>query len=98
MQVRYLWQEDGSLLGTISVWWDPDIMQRQVSAHLAMLCGVTSPEKVLPEQDWKCSYCMFYHACGGPSPTAEKPGRQSAITDATVMSAQPAQIRDSIIL
>lgn len=93
VQVRYLWQEDKSLLGTMSVWWDPDFMQRQISAHLAMLCGVMAPRKVLLEHDWKCSYCMFYHACGGPSRAADKHGHHCASAVADGMLAQPVQIQ-----
>ena len=79
-----MWQDDGSLLGCMNVWWDSDFMQRQIRAHLAMLCGITAPEKVLPEHEWKCSYCMFYHACGGPSQAAEKHVQRCASIGSTV--------------
>lgn len=64
--MKYLWQEDGSVLGCMDVWWDAEFLERQVNAHMAMLAGEAAPAKVLPEHEWKCGYCMFFHACGGP--------------------------------
>ena len=42
-------------------------MQQQLSAHLSMLTGQSPPGKVPVCEDWKCTYCIFYHACGGPT-------------------------------
>lgn len=65
-QVRYLYQADRSLIGAMPVWHDDVYMQQQLTAHLSMLLGETPPEKVAACDDWKCTYCVFYHACGGP--------------------------------
>ena len=66
VQVRYMYQVDRSVIGSLPVWHDQVFMQHQLSAHLSMLLGQTSPEKVPVCEDWKCTYCIFYHACGGP--------------------------------
>ena len=61
-----MYQADRSVIGSMPVWHDQVFMQQQLSAHLSMLLGQTSPEKVPVCEDWKCTYCIFYHACGGP--------------------------------
>jgi hypothetical protein len=66
VQVKYLQQEDGQLLGSFDAWWDPDFTQRRVAAHLGFFTGKNPPAKVAKQDDWKCTYCKFYHACGGP--------------------------------
>ena len=66
LQVRYMYQRDSSLLGTTPVWHDDAYLQHCLELHFSMLLGDKAPEKVEICDDWKCSYCIFYHACGGP--------------------------------
>ncbi|KAK9909719.1 hypothetical protein WJX75_006580 [Coccomyxa subellipsoidea] len=40
MQVKYLWQEDGSVLGCMDVWWDAEFLERQFLRDLH-LCKLT---------------------------------------------------------
>jgi len=65
-QVRYLYQADRSLIGCMPVWHDAAYMEQQLRAQFGMLLGETPPAKVAVCDDWKCTYCVFYHACGGP--------------------------------
>ena len=61
-----MYQADRSVIGSLPVWQNETSMQQQLSAHLSVLIGQSPPEKVPVCEDWKCTYCIFYHACGGP--------------------------------
>ena len=66
VQVRYMYQADRSVIGSMPVWHDQTVLQQQLSTQISMLLGRAPPEKVPIWEDWKCAYCIFYHACGGP--------------------------------
>lgn len=66
VQVRYMYQADRSVIGSMPVWHDHVHLQQQLSTQLDMLLGRVAPGKVPLCEDWKCTYCIFYHACGGP--------------------------------
>ena len=75
MQVRYLWQRDGSQLGTVAVDWDAEALQQRMAGHLAMLRGAASPAEVPLAEEWKCGHCVFWHSCRGPSSGVGEQGR-----------------------
>ena len=66
VQVSYIYQADRSVIGMMPVWHDETYMQQLLAAQLSMLVGEKAPEKVPVADDWKCSYCIFLHTCGGP--------------------------------
>ena len=66
VQVSYIYQADRSVIGTMPVWHDDAYMQELLAAQLSIFVGEKAPEKVPVADDWKCSYCLFLHACGGP--------------------------------
>ena len=66
MQVSYIYQADRSVIGFMPVWHDDAYMQQLLAAQLSMFMGRRAPEKVPIADDWKCSYCIFLHTCGGP--------------------------------
>lgn len=79
-----MYQADRSVIGSMPVWHDQMFMQQQLSAHLRMLLGHTSPQKVPVCEDWKCIYCIFYHACGGPMKESDplEPLKQETVQEA----------------
>ena len=93
MQVRYLWQRDGSQLGTVDVDWDAGALQQRMAGHLAMLRGGAGPAKVPLAEEWKCGHCVFWHSCRGPSGSVVEQSRPD-VADAVAEAAVEAVVED----
>ena len=72
VQVQYMWQEDGSHIGTESVTYDQAWLLKQVEPHIRFWEGQAAPSRVNPSELWKCHRCLFNEWCYNPANRASR--------------------------
>jgi exonuclease V len=56
-------QGDGTLIDQEVVRFDADFLNSAVARHLQFWKGDLPPEKVAPDEEWKCGHCNFRSKC-----------------------------------